>query len=247
MRMILAMVLGLVLAPSAATAACASGTLCYFPLDGDASNPCSSDVMSPYNGGPLFVSSPSPPSPNSQWPGTFVDNDGAYYDTAEVSGFNSLNGSKNFVVDFADVTSGYTLDDEYVDGSQWLLLYTSGGSLVVYSPPINLDAVIAPVSAGVSYWILENWSAAGISVWIGTSPTSLVEAYSESTPLPQEASFSRCAIGVDWASGYFFNGYIAQYRISSVTRTSWPSDGPPPTPTPGPSNNSSDERRLRGQ
>lgn len=203
-------------------AAPAAGTWGYWTLDNTLGEAFGGTSLTD-NGTTPFATgtTPAPPSPNTYWAGPFTDTN---YLNGPVSGFPQAEGS-----------IAYTLSSDGGFKCPWIVGIdqnnringlTFGGSLYVqYMDDGTVERSITyAISNNTLYYVIVNWSATAVQLWVGTTPENIALRGENTTNVRKLYTPTLFRIGRAIPTGQNWGGYIGQFRVSNVTRTTWPVD-----------------------
>lgn len=217
---------------SAAACGCASGTIDFLPLDGDFTHECSGTLLSQVGTIP-FVSSPTPPSPNTEWAGPFS---AANRIESTVSGGVPLSeGSFECQIQFSSV--GATSESIIVlsrAGFNHLSLYRYLSNFSFTAGGTN-QYPVGTVAVNTTYTLAVTWTTTQTKLYFGVG-TQTVPIATINNGLGS-GTITKVGVGYDnfFGQNPLANGYMANVRFRNVAATSFPSvDEAPCTPTSTP-------------
>lgn len=213
-------------------AACAGGTDSENLFDNSLAAVCGAAASQV---GTITYTTSNAPSPNTYW--AVVDSSNHPYNNGGTT-LSSTTGSVEYVFRTgSDVTTSQFVSSAIATGTgsyRWMDIYIIGGALYFYNATPSLAGTISAVSANTTYWIGINWDSTSTRFWIGTTSTNMTQVLTSGV-LSTSPAIQGFTLGYSAALGLPMSaGNFAQFRMSSVTRSSFPTvdGGPTATPTP---------------
>lgn len=205
---------------------CDTDTMYYWTLDNTNAAACGATALTVQGTVPYATgTSPSPPSPNTYWAGPFSTSNyynGPYTDFPLTTG--------NVCVALSSAGGFECPWIIYKDASNRINGLTFGGNLYLqYTDSGGVERNLTyAISNNTLYYVIYNWSASSVSLWVGTTTANITKRAENTTNVrgtytPVALLVGRQTGGIPWT------GYLGQFRISSGNRTTWPED---PTATP---------------